>query len=61
MSDRAIDEERGIDASDEPPKVPDGVETIESYETDGGVVFYDADNPLAWMQAARTVPLKECA
>jgi hypothetical protein len=35
--------------------------TVESYETDGGVVFYDADNPLAWVEAARPVRLDELA
>ncbi|WP_129114993.1 DUF7331 family protein [Halegenticoccus tardaugens] len=37
------------------------VGTIESYETDSGVVFYDAENPLAWVQAARAIRLKEHA
>jgi hypothetical protein len=35
--------------------------SIESYETEDGVVFYDADNPLAWMEANRTVQLDEFA
>ncbi|MCL9815100.1 DUF7331 family protein [Natranaeroarchaeum aerophilus] len=35
----------------------DGVETVERYETDEGVVFFDADNPLAWVEATRTVEL----
>jgi len=35
----------------------DGVETVERYETDDGVVFFDADNPLAWVEATRTVQL----
>lgn len=35
--------------------------TVESYETDGGVVFYDADNPLAWVEASRPVRLDELA
>lgn len=35
--------------------------SIESYETEDGVVFYDADNPLAWMEANRTVQLDEVA
>jgi hypothetical protein len=36
---------------------PDGLETVERYETDEGVVFFDADNPLAWVEATRTVRL----
>lgn len=46
----------------------DGVETdapatgagelvVEAYETEEGVVFYDADNPLAWVQTDTTVAL----
>lgn len=33
--------------------------SVESYETDDGVVLYDADNPLAWIEAARPVALDE--
>lgn len=32
---------------------------VETYEVDGGVVFYDADNPLAWMESRSTVELAE--
>lgn len=40
---------------------PERVAAIESYETEDGVVFYDADNPLAWMEAGRTVRLEDSA
>ena len=40
---------------------PVGTATIESYETDDGVVFYDSQNPLAWVETSRTLTLKECA
>lgn len=43
------------------PDVPDAVETTETYRTDDGTVFYDADNPLAWIQTADTVTLEERA
>lgn len=43
------------------PVVADAVETTESYRTEEGVVFYDAENPLAWMQAAEVVDLDEVA
>ena len=36
-------------------------QTVESYETDGGVVFYDAYNPLAWVEASAPVRLDELA
>ncbi|AFZ71817.1 DUF7331 family protein [Natronobacterium gregoryi] len=45
----------------EPSSAPEGTATIESYETDDGVVFYDAENPLAWMETSRTLVLEELA
>lgn len=43
------------------PVVTDAVETTESYQTEEGVVFYDAENPLAWIQAESVVDLEEVA
>jgi hypothetical protein len=40
---------------------PTGVETVESYETDDGVVFFDAENPLAWVEAAGALALHDLA
>lgn len=37
------------------------VSTIETYETDGRTVFFDAENPLAWMETGRTLTLEELA
>ncbi|WP_459880255.1 DUF7331 family protein [Halorubrum gandharaense] len=34
---------------------------VEAYEDDGNVVFFDAANPLAWVEASRTVPLHDAA
>ncbi|EMA34086.1 hypothetical protein C446_13619 [Halobiforma nitratireducens JCM 10879] len=45
----------------EPSNEPAGTETIESYETEDGVVFYDAENPLAWMETSRTLTLEDLA
>lgn len=33
--------------------------TTEAYECEDGVVFYDAENPLAWLQADETVLLPD--
>ncbi|MEY7850769.1 hypothetical protein AB7C87_16385 [Natrarchaeobius sp. A-rgal3] len=41
--------------------VPEGTATIESYETEKGVVFYDAENPLAWVETSQTLTLEELA
>ena len=43
------------------PAVAAAVESTESYQTEEGVVFYDAENPLAWMQAGEVVDLDEAA
>lgn len=48
--------------SDDDPDAggPDGTETVESYELDdGGVVLFDAENPLAWVEATAAVRLSE--
>ena len=51
------------DSADERPEpvVADAVETTESYETEEGVVFYDAENPLAWIQTEDIVVLDDVA
>lgn len=48
-------DERGV------PAVSDAVRTTESYETEAGVVFYDAENPLAWVQTDHVVDLDSAA
>ncbi|ELZ13275.1 hypothetical protein C477_22505 [Haloterrigena salina JCM 13891] len=45
----------------EPRSQPEGTATIESYEIEDGVVFYDAENPLAWVETSRTLMLSELA
>lgn len=40
---------------------PATITTVESYETEEGVVFYDAENPLAWVETARPISLDEIA
>ncbi|MFB6244146.1 MAG: hypothetical protein ABEH80_08585 [Halobaculum sp.] len=39
----------------------DAVESIEMYEDDGRVVLFDGENPLAWLEASRTVTLSDLA
>lgn len=58
----ATTEQDSTGADERPePVVADAVETTESYETEEGVVFYDAENPLAWMQAETVIELEEVA
>ncbi|MEF8757170.1 MAG: hypothetical protein V5A33_02925 [Halobacteriales archaeon] len=54
MSDRVDSEDVAQSPADEA-----GVETIEAYETDDSVVLYDAENPLAWVEATDAVRLTE--
>lgn len=37
------------------------IRSIESYEADDGIVFYDSDNPLAWLQSDDVVDLDDAA
>jgi len=53
-------ETAGTNETDE-SAVVDAVGSTESYETEAGVVFYDADNPLAWLQADHVVDLDSVA
>lgn len=41
------------------PGASEAVQATETYRTDGGTVFYDADNPLAWMQTESPLSLRE--
>lgn len=36
-----------------------GLDGVEFYEVDGATVFYDPRNPLAWVEASRTVTLAD--
>lgn len=45
--------------SERPGPADDGFETVESYEVDGGIVFYDAEAPLAWLRSDATESLGE--
>jgi hypothetical protein len=37
----------------------DAVESVETYETAGDIVFYDVRNPLAWVKTSDTVSLPD--
>ena len=37
---------------------PDGIPRIEAYETETGTVIFDGENPLAWVHATHTVPIR---
>jgi len=46
-----------IEPEERPPE--ETVDFVETYETDDGIVFYDVDNPLAWLESDQVVPLDE--
>ncbi|MFC6872202.1 MULTISPECIES: DUF7331 family protein [Halobellus] len=60
MTDRA-DTERTNRSSAAPTRLGEAsaLEDVESYEVDGGIVFYDPQNPLAWVETSETVMLTE--
>jgi hypothetical protein len=47
--------------ADRTPDEPDALASIEAYETEDGVVFYDAENPLAWLESSVSVSLMDSA
>lgn len=60
MSDQATGD--ATDSAEElrsEPCVPDAVQETETYRTDDGTVFYDAGNPLAWIQTDDTLALQD--
>lgn len=48
---------RTIDDEEQLPN--DDIEFVETYDTDEGIVFYDVDNPLAWLESDSVVTLDE--
>ena len=58
MADRHPDSE-GLEPRGE--RAAPGTETVETYEVEDGVVLYDAENPLAWVEAEAAVSLSDCA
>jgi hypothetical protein len=56
------DSDSDVDAEwDSPESEADAVAATEAYETESGVVLYDAENPLAWIQADNARVLQEMA
>ncbi|MFW5924129.1 MAG: DUF7331 family protein [archaeon] len=51
-------QDRSVDRT---PDEPDALASIEAYETENGVVIYDAENPLAWLESSQTVSLRDSA
>ncbi|MCU4925021.1 hypothetical protein OB905_03345 [Halobacteria archaeon AArc-dxtr1] len=61
MIDVSTQADDDLAAEREPCQKPVGTATIERYETEESVVFYDAENPLAWVETTRAMSLEENA
>lgn len=57
MSDQVDSKRR--DSTDGERSEVSGSVSVEAYEIDGGTVFFDAENPLAWLETTTTVRLRE--
>jgi hypothetical protein len=60
MSDTDVDGGQW-DSPDDSPEEGPAVASTEAYETESGVVLYDADNPLAWIQSDSALTREEMA
>lgn len=49
------------DSADADGRPDEAVETVEAYEDDGRVVLYDAESPLAWIEATTAVAIPDLA
>lgn len=55
----SIDERSKPPDDGDEPALPAAVETTERYEIEDGTVFYDATNPLAWLETSHALWLTE--
>lgn len=54
----SADHERQDGTDDERTEL-DAVESVETYETTEGIVFYDVRNPLAWVKTSYSLSLPD--
>lgn len=57
MSDHAAGDAHRQNDVPQLPEADEARESVESYDTEDGVVFYDAQNPLAWLKATNAMSL----
>ncbi|GAB3414173.1 hypothetical protein GCM10027435_08760 [Haloparvum alkalitolerans] len=50
-----------VERADDRAAAGDAEAVVEAYEDDGSVVLFEAENPLAWVEATRTVALRDAA
>ena len=55
-----VDTSQRSDGESRPGAEDEAVARVEAYDDEDGVVLYDAENPLAWIQAKRTVRVQDC-
>lgn len=51
------EDSRGVEVVRATPADSEGVSATDAYEVDDGVVLFDIDNPLAWVEADDAVSL----
>lgn len=59
MVDGDVTSESSTESAESTATAENAIATTESYETDGGWVLFDGENPLAWIQSAVTVRLDD--
>ena len=55
-----VDTPQRSDGESRSAEEDESVARVEAYDDEDGVVLYDAENPLAWIQAKRTVRIQDC-
>ena len=55
-----IDTPSRSDGRTRPEAEDEAVARVESYDDEDGVVLYDAQNPLAWIESKRAVRVQDC-
>ena len=57
VKDHAAGDEHSRNDVPQLPEGDDARDDVESYDTEDGVVLYDAQNPLAWLKGTNAVSL----
>jgi hypothetical protein len=57
VTDHAAGDRHGRNDVPQLPAGEDARESVEAYDTEDGVVLYDAENPLAWLKGTNAVSL----
>ncbi|ERG99286.1 MAG: hypothetical protein J07HQX50_00430 [Haloquadratum sp. J07HQX50] len=58
---KQADSNQSVESSNVPAQLGEArrLGDVESYEIEDGIVFYDPDNPLAWVETSHIIELSE--